>query len=329
MNKTLLREHYQHRGFSLEQTEHAITVVERFESHCESGTTLDNLSVKSLKSAIQGLIDRGENDLESLLALARYVHLIGRMDLYIYFTSVLGGVGVMDHIRSTLTLSVGQTVADEVFEGTQVPLGSDPSLQPAMTQQVVSRMAKVVDEATLCHVLAGNNHEIPATAYATEREAYLASASLDDYLREFHARQVAVLQRHADEGTVWFEQRITQAVVDFVAANQELLSAVRRGNFLYMTKIPYDPDTYLKSEDPVQRRYLACHCPLAREAIPTQTPIDPRWCYCSGGFEKYPFEIILNRPLSVKVIESVLGGAETCRFEVQLPEGWENNRDKS
>ena len=323
MNPTLLRDHYHHRGFSSQLTEQAINAVERFEGHLETGFTLETLPVKAMKGCLHGLIDRQENDLESLLAIARYVHLIGRMDLYIYMTSVLGGVGVMDHIRSTLAIAVGKPMADSVFEGTQLPLGSDPALQPSMTQTVVERMAERVDETTMCHVLAGNHHEIPASAFTDEREAYLKSASLDVFLADFHARQVAVLQRHAEDGTVWFEQRITPAVVEFVAKNQELLSAVRDGNRLLITKIPYDPDTYLKSADPIERRYLACHCPLAREAIKAQTSVDPRWCYCSGGFEKFPFEVILNQPLSVKVLESVLGGSERCRFEVLLPSGWE------
>lgn len=323
MNQTVLREHYQSRGFSAEKTKGAIEAIERFETQLPEGVTLENLSVKAMKHQLQGLIERHENDLESLLALARYVHLIGRKDLYIYFTSVLGGVGVMDHIRSTLALSVGESVAETVFEGTEVPLGSDPSRQPAMTQKVMQRMAAHVDEPTMCRVLAGNHHEIPASAYAKEREAFLNARSLDAYLADFHARQVAVLQHHADTQTVWFEQRITPAVVEFVAKNQELLSAVRSGDHLLMTKIPYDPDTYLTSQDPVQRRYLACHCPLAREAILTNTPIDPRWCYCSGGFEKYPFEVIFDQALNVRVLESVLGGAERCRFEVTLPSGWE------
>jgi hypothetical protein len=144
-------------------------------------------------------------------------------------------------------------------------------------------------------------------------------------LADFHARQVAVLQHHANTGTVWFEQRVTQAVVDYVAANPERLSAVRHGDRLLMTKIPYNPDAYLKSDDPIERRYLACHCPLAREAIRMNTVVDSRWCYCSAGFEKFPFEVIFDQPLNVKVLESVLGGAERCRFEVRLPDGWENH----
>lgn len=323
MNQTLLRDHYRHRGFSSDVTDHAIQAIERFESHLSTGLTLETLPVKAMKGNLQGLIDRQENDLESLLAIARYVHLIGRKDLYIYMTSVLGGVGVMDHIRSTLVVEVGSSVADAVFEGTEVPLGSDPSQQALMTKHVMERLAQQVDEATMCRVLAGNHHEIPVSAYAGEREAYRASSSLETYLAEFHARQVKTLQKHAEEGTVWFEQRITPAVVEFVASNQELLSAVRQGNSLFMTKIPYDPDAYLTSTDPIERKVLACHCPLAKSSIPQGLPIDPRWCHCSGGFEKFPFEVILNQPLSVKVLESVLGGSERCRFEVLLPEGWE------
>lgn len=323
MNKSVLIDHYRARGFDEAKTQAALTAVERFESQLENQVTLDTLSIKAMKSQIQGLIERNENDLEALLALARYVHLIGRLDLYIYFTSILGGVGVMDHIRSTLRVNVGDAIADEVFDGTSLPLGSDPTMQPKVTQTIVQRMGDRIDKATMCHVLADNHHEIPASAFSKERELFLQSASLDDYLRDYHRRQIAVLQQHATDKTVWFEQRITQAVVDYVAANQELLSAVKQGNSLFMTKIPYDPDTYLISHDPIERRYLACHCPLVREAIKDGTSVDPYWCYCSGGFEKFPFEVILNQKLEVIVLESVLGGSEHCRFEVRLPTGWE------
>ena len=115
------------------------------------------------------------------------------------------------------------------------------------------------------------------------------------------------------------EQIITQRVVDLVAKNPEILSAVRRGDTLYVTKIPYDPDAYLATNDSRYRRYYACHCPFVREAILRgETDISANWCYCSGGFVKYPYEVILGKELKVDLLQSVLKGDSVCRFAIHL-----------
>ena len=170
-------------------------------------------------------------------------------------------------------------------------------------------------------MLAGNNHGIPAEAFDEEKALFAASESMDAFLKAQHKKQVADLQRHCDTNTVWYEQTITQEVVDFVAANQEIQSAVREGDVLYTTKIPYDPARYLAETDPVKKRYYACHCPFVREAILAGSPeVSENWCYCSGGFVKYPYEVILGRPLRVKLLQSVLRGDPVCRFAIDLTE---------
>ncbi len=86
------------------------------------------------------------------------------------------------------------------------------------------------------------------------------------------------------------------------------------------SKIPFAPDKWLKEKDPRMRRYYACHCQLAREAIlnGTEGPLGT-FCYCSAGFEKLPLEVVLGVPLEVEVLESVLAGGEKCRFAVKIP----------
>ncbi|MFH0778984.1 MAG: hypothetical protein V2A71_10240 [Candidatus Eisenbacteria bacterium] len=86
---------------------------------------------------------------------------------------------------------------------------------------------------------------------------------------------------------------------EFVRGNQEVLSAVRDGDCVYITKIPFAPKDWLKESDPVMKRYFACHCPLARAAIimgEPEIPLD--WCYCSGGYEKLMFDVVFDEPAS-------------------------------
>ena len=201
------------------------------------------------------------------------------------------------------------------------PLGSEPDDFPEFTKQLMERLETALPEETVQTVLAGNHHDIPAAAFENEAKLYRQSSSLDEYLRARHQRQVAVLQQHCDDNTVWFEQMITQRVVDYVAEQPEILSAVRSGDTLYVTKIPYMPDEYLETDDPLLKRYYACHCPFVREAILRGEPaISENWCYCSGGFAKHPYEAILGRPLRVTLLKSALKGDSVCRFAIHLDE---------
>lgn len=90
-------------------------------------------------------------------------------------------------------------------------------------------------------------------------------------------------------------------------------------NKLYVTKISYDPDSYLLEKDTSKKKYYACHCHFVRESILNNDfNISADWCYCSAGFAKFPFEVIFNSELEVKVLQSVLKGDLYCRFAIKL-----------
>lgn len=134
-----------------------------------------------------------------------------------------------------------------------------------------------------------------------------------------HAEAVAELENYLREGRIWYEQEMTPEVVEYVRANQEILSAVRDGDRLYLTKIPYAGKEFLQAQDPVMKRYYACHCPLAREAILMQdVDVPPDWCYCSGGFQKVMFDVVFETDTEVELLESALAGDMRCRFAVKI-----------
>ena len=89
-----------------------------------------------------------------------------------------------------------------------------------------------------------------------------------------------------------------------------------------MTKIPYDPDRFIASKDPLERRRLACHCPLAAASITAAgTGVPPLWCDCSAGFEKFLLDVVFGVETRAEVLESVLAGSERCRFAIGIPPG--------
>ncbi|MDD4312359.1 MAG: hypothetical protein PHW41_07755 [Eubacteriales bacterium] len=283
--------------------------------------TLNTATREQIRAYLDAFMDERRNTPEALLALARYFNLIGRSELYVYFTSLLGSAGVIDSIRNRLGELTHSAEAQALIgKVAHPPLGADPVDFPAFTRALMERLEQNLPRETLRNALAGNHHQIPAEAFTQDRALYRSSESIDAFLRARHARQVETLQRHCDDGTVWFEQIITQEVVDYVAQNQEIFSAVRERDTLYNTKIPYDPARYLAASDPIEKRYLACHCPFVREAIlKGETHISGEWCYCSAGFAKHPYEVILGRELHVEVLQSVLRGDPVCRFAIHLP----------
>lgn len=321
MNEQVLRDYYKKRGFSAGLTDEAVAAVCALEDWLHArAETLESAGVPQIRAQIRSMMDSGGVTLETLLAQGRYFYLTSRNDIYVYYTSLLGAVGVVESISDRLALLESAEVAEELI-GTlpKPPPGSEPADYPAFTRALMERLEQNLPESSVRRALAGNHHQIPAEEFEDERKLYLLSGSMEEYLCAAHKKQVATLQRHADTGTVWFEQIITQDVVDFVAANQEIQSAVKIGDTLYTTKIPYDPARYLAETDETMRRYYACHCPFAREAILRGEPeISGNWCYCSGGFVKYPYEVILGRELRVELLQSVLMGDPVCRFAIHL-----------
>lgn len=321
MNEQVLRDLYAKRGFSDQQAEDAVSAVRALESWLDDRTeTLETAGIPLIRDHIRVLMQHGGNTMDTLLALARYFYLTGRSDIYVYFTSLLGGVGVVESISKRLGSLENPETARELIDAIpKPPLGSDPADFPAFTRTLMERLERNLPESTVCRALAGNHHQIPAEEFEDEIKLYQLSDSMDDFLRAQHVQQVETLQHHCDTNAVWYEQIITQDVVDFVAANQEIQSAVRVGDTLYTTKIPYDPAQYLAETDETRRRYYACHCPFVREAILRGEPnISSNWCYCSGGFVKHPYEVILGRELRVELLQSALKGDPVCRFAIHL-----------
>ncbi|MBN1858413.1 GyrI-like domain-containing protein [Candidatus Bipolaricaulota bacterium] len=83
---------------------------------------------------------------------------------------------------------------------------------------------------------------------------------------------------------------------------------------------PWQREAYEKAEDPKMKRYYACFCPVAREAIRRDEPLSASFCNCSGGWFVQMWEAILDRRLRVDVVDSVLEGNERCVFRVHLPQ---------
>jgi hypothetical protein len=100
-------------------------------------------------------------------------------------------------------------------------------------------------------------------------------------------------------------------------------AGIWRGGEIIATKIPksgYLVD-YMHEKDPERRRQLYCHCPRVRDVLNSSASLSPTYCYCGAGYYQSIWEEILQQPVEVELLASVLKGDEVCSFAIRLPAG--------
>jgi len=309
---------------SAKDVDFAVSAVKEFEEHLETeGMSFESAGLDALKDYISLLIEEGKNSWDRLVAIARYCNLAKKNEYYVYFASILGARNVLSDIGERLAAIAGEETRRKVFQGFELPpLGLPQESYPRLTQMIMDRLEAELPKAACRKILTWNYHKVPAEAFKEKKERFEKADSIDKYLKDEHKRFIEELRGFMKEGRIWYEQEITPEVLEFVEGNQEICTGVRRGDRIYLTKMPYAPKKYLKEKDPTLKRYYACHCPLARSAIRDQEPkISPMFCYCSGGYEKLGFDVIFDEPVEVELLESALKGDTRCRFAIKIPKG--------
>jgi len=323
MQEALFREYCQKCQFDASVTEASVQAVKDFEDYvAATGSTLASVTTDQLGDYLQQLLRAGTATEERLIALARYAYVTHRNELYVQLVHVAEAPGILPTLEARARQIIGDEAADRIFRGIGLPPdGSLTDAYPPVVEEIVTRMQATLPAEACRQVLAGNMHKIPEAAFAEMKERFRKNPDIDAFLADRHTRLVRDLEDHMSQGTLWYEQEITPEVLQYVRDRPEIQSGVRRGDIIYVTKIPFSPQACLDEKDPTRKRYDTCHCPLARSSILSgKPPVSPLFCYCSAGYEKLPFEAIFGEPVQVEVLESVLGGSDRCRFAITIPE---------
>lgn len=220
----------------------------------------------------------------------------------------------MDKFRTHLDEAVGEEIGEEVIQKCGA-LSSESSRLEVIewTMQAMERLDSFVDEkasrsilsACACHYPKENLHEIKAV-YATTKDIDQVQGMLQEQFESFLKNTIKV----SDE--------MLAEIVDRGWGS----AGIKRGNTIVATKIPKSGHLieYMNETNPEVRRRYYCHCPRVREAVKDNLIISSTYCYCGAGFYKGIWEEILQRPVEVEVLESVLGGGEVCKIAIHLPD---------
>ncbi len=90
-----------------------------------------------------------------------------------------------------------------------------------------------------------------------------------------------------------------KTVDEFLEAEASVQRIFREGDILYQY---YGPE---------------CACGLVNK-LPAGEKISVTYCRCSAGFLKAYWEQVLERPVRVEVIHSIISGAKECKFAIHL-----------
>jgi hypothetical protein len=303
-----------------EKIEASIEIAERFEVYLRASSSKTD-KAKTWEYC-KVLIEEGQNTYDHFLALARYGRYSKNNAIYVAILELLDGAEAQPNLYKKVGEEFGEAVRDEAFAGVGVSiLGVLPPEKPYDMFPVIDRLIGLVGYDEMERLLSACLRDLPDEYFMDEREKYIKAGDIDIYLKKKHQALVKLLQKCQRNGELFFSQEVTEDVVRYVKNNPEIESGVREGNLLFITKIPYNAKEYLTETDHTMKRYYACHCPWAREAIKTEAiQMNPVFCYCSGGFSKRPWEVIFGQTLQVDLLESVLKGDFRCRFTVHLPE---------
>jgi len=213
----------------------------------------------------------------------------------------------LSKLSRSLCEAAGEGVRDRVMEGSQEsPSGGDLI---EWTRGAMERLEALLGEEA-GEVMTGCACQYPRERLGHLRERYAETGDLDLVHGMLQEQFLATTRDFLglDEGQL----------KDIVRRGWGV-AGVRRGNTIIATKMPFEYHDYFRAATPEERRYRFCHCQGVREAIKRGETLPATYCYCGAGFYRGIWEYILQRPVRVEVLESVLRGDDACRIAIHLP----------
>jgi len=215
--------------------------------------------------------------------------------------------------RRALDEAVGEETRREVMESSE-DLSSQSGRGEVIrwSKGAMERLDGLVDEATRREIMTACSCQYPRSALQEIRRTYEQTGDIDQAHQMLQERFVSLLKNTLE---------LDDELIDDIVSRGWGSAGVRQGDTIIATKIPKSGYLveYMRETDPEKKRQLYCHCPRVRDALRTGEAISPTYCYCGAGFYKGIWEEILQQPVEVEVLESVLGGGEVCRVAVHLP----------
>jgi predicted hydrocarbon binding protein len=216
-------------------------------------------------------------------------------------------------LSTCLDAVVGEGIRKEVMKGSgELSSHSDSQEVIVWSRGAMERLDSLVDEAKRKEIMTGCACRYPKSELRQMRQKYEETEDIDLVHQMLQEQLESFLRDTLELGA---------DLVEEIARRGWGLAGVKKGDRIVATKIPKSGNLvdYMRETDPEVRRQHYCHCPRVRDVLKSSETISPTYCYCGAGFYKGVWEDILQEPVEVEVLETVLKGDEVCRIAIYLP----------
>ena len=207
----------------------------------------------------------------------------------------------------------GAEIREQVLAGSESLSFQSPRQEViAWTQVAMERLSLLVGEEQCQDIMAGCACQYPRANLQEMRQAYERTGDVGLAHRMLQERFESFLRE-----TLSLEDDLVTEIV----GRGWGVAGIIEGDTVVATKIPKSGNlyAYMQETDPQIKRQLYCHCPRIAEILQTSESLSPTYCYCGAGYYKGIWEEILQQPVQVEVLESVLQGDEVCKVAITLP----------
>jgi hypothetical protein len=206
----------------------------------------------------------------------------------------------------------GEEIRKEVMKGSE-EISSSSSREEVInwSKKAMETLDSLVDEKKRRDIMTGCACHYPESDLQKMRKIYRETKDIDLVHHMLQEQFISFLKT-----SLHLHDELIEDIVDRGWG----LAGIKNGTTIIATKIPKSGYLvqYMKESDPEKKRALYCHCPRVREAVQSGTSISPTYCYCGAGYYKGIWEYILEQPVRVEVVESVLQGDDVCKIVVHL-----------
>jgi predicted hydrocarbon binding protein len=171
-----------------------------------------------------------------------------------------------------------------------------------------------------------NNVELKVAATARSElamacEAYAAMTTPQQKAGCIHA-MMDVLDRELDEKTRWavMEACGRQCIGTSTLEKARRLQQEAQGLddlLCRLNEAHIGGGHLLRKVDGIHAAYDHCYCGSVSKA---REPLSDTYCHCSCGWFRQLFETLLDRPVEVELLGSIIQGDEKCRFLIRIQE---------
>jgi len=175
----------------------------------------------------------------------------------------------------------------------------------------MDRLEGLVEAEQCVNIMTGCSCQYPRADLQDARKRYEETGDIDQVIDMLQDKFVIFL----GEGL-----KLKTDVIASIIGKGWGLAGRREGNKIIATKIPKSAhiEEYLRETDQVRKRAIYCHCSRVRDSIKAGMIISPTYCYCGAGYYKGIWEEILQRPVRVELLKSVLKGDDVCSVAIHL-----------